>query len=33
MLLPILYEADMAKNLEFYVDTLGFKKADWGTII
>lgn len=27
---PILYVTDMAKSLEFYVDTLGFKKADWG---
>lgn len=27
---PILYMTDMAKSLEFYVDTLGFKKADWG---
>ncbi|MBI3221404.1 MAG: VOC family protein [Bacteroidetes bacterium] len=27
---PILYVNDMAKSLEFYVDTLGFKKADWG---
>ena len=27
---PILYVKDMAKSLEFYVHTLGFKKADWG---
>ncbi len=27
---PILCVDDMAKSLEFYVDTLGFKKADWG---
>lgn len=27
---PILYVTDMEKSLEFYVDTLGFKKADWG---
>ena len=27
---PILYVTDMVKSLEFYVDTLGFKKADWG---
>ena len=27
---PILYVTDMAKSLEFYVNTLGFKKADWG---
>jgi len=27
---PILYVTDMAKSLEFYVDKLGFKKADWG---
>jgi len=27
---PILYVTDMAKSLEFYVDTLGFKKAECG---
>lgn len=27
---PILYVSDMSKSLAFYVDTLGFKKADWG---
>lgn len=27
---PILYVTDMAKSLAFYVDILGFKKADWG---
>lgn len=27
---PILYVTDMVKSLEFYVDILGFKKADWG---
>ena len=26
---PILYVTDMAKSLAFYVDMLGFKKADW----
>jgi catechol 2,3-dioxygenase-like lactoylglutathione lyase family enzyme len=27
---PILYVSDMTKSLAFYVDILGFKKADWG---
>ena len=27
---PILYVKDMARSLAFYVDILGFKKADWG---
>lgn len=27
---PILCVDDMAKSLEFYVDMLGFRKADWG---
>jgi catechol 2,3-dioxygenase-like lactoylglutathione lyase family enzyme len=27
---PILYVSDMARSLEFYVEILGFKKADWG---
>lgn len=27
---PILYVTDMALSLKFYVDILGFKKADWG---
>lgn len=27
---PILYVNDMAKSLAFYVDILGFKKAEWG---
>ncbi|HMV09422.1 MAG TPA: glyoxalase superfamily protein [Cyclobacteriaceae bacterium] len=27
---PILYVSDMEKSLAFYVDILGFKKADWG---
>lgn len=28
-IVPILYVADMAKSLDFYVNILGFKKADW----
>jgi len=27
---PILNVKDMSKSLAFYVDLLGFKKADWG---
>lgn len=27
---PILFVKDMASSLLFYVDILGFKKADWG---
>lgn len=27
---PILYVNDIAKSLAFYVDILGFKKAEWG---
>lgn len=27
---PILYVSDMARSLAFYVDILGFKKAEWG---
>lgn len=27
---PILSIKDMARSLAFYVDLLGFKKADWG---
>jgi len=27
---PILYVKDMTQSLSFYVDTLGFKNADWG---
>jgi len=27
---PILYVADMQASLAFYVDVLGFEKADWG---
>lgn len=27
---PILYVSDMEKSLAFYVDLLGFRKADWG---
>lgn len=27
---PILYVQDMSRSLAFYVDILGFKKAEWG---
>lgn len=27
---PILYIKDMSRSLAFYVDLLGFKKAEWG---
>ena len=27
---PILRVSDMNKSLSFYIDILGFKKADWG---
>ncbi len=27
---PILYVKDMSRSLEFYVDILGFKNAEWG---
>lgn len=27
---PILYVTDMARSLAFYVDILGFRKAEWG---
>lgn len=27
---PIFYVKDMARSLSFYVDILGFRKADWG---
>lgn len=27
---PILYVDDMVRSLAFYVDVLGFNKADWG---
>ncbi|MBL7839782.1 MAG: VOC family protein [Cyclobacteriaceae bacterium] len=27
---PILYVTDMERSLAFYVDILGFKKAEWG---
>lgn len=27
---PILYVKDMSESLSFFVDILGFKKADWG---
>jgi catechol 2,3-dioxygenase-like lactoylglutathione lyase family enzyme len=27
---PVLYVKDMPRSLEFYVDILGFKNAEWG---
>ncbi len=27
---PILYVKDMSRSLAFYLDILGFKKAEWG---
>lgn len=27
---PVLYVKDMSRSLAFYVDILGFKKAEWG---
>jgi predicted enzyme related to lactoylglutathione lyase len=27
---PILYVGDMSRSLQFYVDVLGFSKAEWG---